>query len=140
MSDLQEGDGMPPGIVFAIVCGVGVVIFWGLGALSIVGFLGVSDVASAASLLACVFATGAGVIGVIGCRLRWVWVRWAALVQAVVIVAVMIPSWIQSPQSTGWIALFVAYAGLQFLPSSHRWYHPKPHVPGSPVPIPGVHS
>lgn len=122
----READEMPPAMVFAVVAGVGVVFVWGLGALLLVGFLGVSNAMSVGWLLACVGAAGAGVIGVIGCRRRWVWVRWAALVQALAFTAVFISSWLDAPQSTGFIAVFVAYAGPQFLPSSHRWYHPLP--------------
>lgn len=122
----SEIDGMPPAMVFTAVAGVCVVIVWGLGALLIVAFLGVANAMSAGSLLACVGAAGAGAIGVIGCRRRWKWVRWAALVQTVTFTAVSIPSWLDAPQSTGFIAVFMAYAGLQFLPSSHRWYHPRP--------------
>ncbi|MFJ4254599.1 hypothetical protein [Microbacterium sp. NPDC090003] len=108
----READEMPPAMVFAVVAGVGVVFVWGLGALLLVGFLGVSNAMSVGWLLACVGAAGAGVIGVIGCRRRWVWVRWAALVQALAFTAVFISSWLDAPQSTGFIAVFVAYAGL----------------------------
>lgn len=136
-ASLLASDEMPPGMVFAVVCGVGVVIVWGLGAV-LLGWI----VASAAAwggewLLACVFAAAVSVVGVIGCCRRWRWVRWAALLQAVVVTAVSIPSWLDAPLSAGLIALFVAYAGLQFLPSSHRWYHPTPHNFGDSPRHPG---
>lgn len=127
----HESDAMPPAMLFAIVAGVGVVIVWALGALLVIHLLGVTEVNLATSLIPCVFAAGANVIGVIGCRRRWVWVRWAALLQAVVVTAVAVPSWLDAPNSTGLIAVFVAYAGLQFAPSSHRWYHPKCSVASS---------
>lgn len=126
----QQKDEMPAAIQFALVAGVGVVIVWGLAALVTIGFLGVSNAMSAGSLLVCVSAAAAGVIGVIGCWRRWVWVRWAALVQAVAFTAASIPSWLDAPESAGVIAVFIAYGGLQFTPSSHRWYHPRPAEKG----------
>jgi len=115
---------MPAAVVFAVVCGVFWVIFWGLGALVVFSLGGAFGELSIAWGLVFFFVAGAGAIGVVGCARRWVWVRWAALVQAVVLTALWVPSWIEAPSSTGVIGLLIAHAGLQFLPSSHRWYHP----------------
>jgi hypothetical protein len=120
----RESEGMPTAMVFAVACGVFLVIFWGLGALVIFSFAGAVGELSIAWGSVIFFAAGAGAIGVVGCTRRWVWVRWAALVQAVAFTALSVPSWIEAPSSTGVIGLFIAYAALQFLPSSHRWYHP----------------
>jgi hypothetical protein len=90
----RAGGPMPGAMVFAVVCGVGVVILWAS----------------------------------------------AALVQAIAVSVVLFGLMGAAPFVPWAVGLFVAYAGLQFLPSSHRWYHPKPHVPGSPVPVPGVCS
>ncbi|MGN7966134.1 hypothetical protein ACTJKK_08670 [Microbacterium sp. 22179] len=130
----RDGEGMPPGMVFAVACGVLLAGFWGFAALVTFWLRGAFGELTMAWGAVFLLLAVAGAIGVVGCACRWVWVRWAALVQAVVFAALSIPSWIEAPQSTGLIGIFIAYAGLQFLPSSHRWYHPAPGPGSHPAP------
>ncbi|MCK2030595.1 hypothetical protein [Microbacterium galbinum] len=122
----RDGEGMPPGMVFAVVCGVLLAGFWGFGALVTFWFRGAfGDLTMAWGAVFFLLAV-AGAIGVLGCARRWVWVRWAALAQAIAVSVTLFGLMGVAPFVPWAAGLFIAYAGLQFLPSSHRWYHPRP--------------
>lgn len=116
---------MPASIILATVFAVGVVIFWCcVLVLLIAAFRTVED-APGVWTLASAFAAAMSVVGVVGCLRGWVWVRWAALVQTLVVGATLGFVMPLFPPALGVILILVIHAGLQFLPSSHRWYHPK---------------
>lgn len=117
---------IPAAMVLAIVFGIGVAIAWGLAALVLIWLVTGSGGWGVEWMFTCLFAVGAGVIGVIGCLRRWVWVRWAALAQAIAVSVTLFGLMGVAPFVPWAAGLFIAYAGLQFLPSSHRWYHPGP--------------
>lgn len=119
-------DEMPAAIVAAIICGALVAVLWAFAVLLLFGLVQGFGGSAAPWLLACVFAAGAGVAGTIGCARRWVWVRWAALLQSIVVTLALLASVSWMPFVPWVIGLFAVYAGLQFLPSAHRWYHPLP--------------
>lgn len=123
----RKPDEVPVAMVLAVVCGAGVAVLWGIAALVLFMLVrGFEGGGGAPWMLACVFATVMNFAGIIGCARRWGWVRWAALPQAVVVSVALVASVGWAPFVPWVIGLFVAYAGLQFLPSSHRWYHPVP--------------
>ena len=130
----QKSDEMPAAILLAIVCGVGVALLWAFASLMLIGLAQSYGSSGFPWLLACLFATGAGVVGIIGCARRWAWVRWAALLQVIVIAAALCTFVGWMPFVLWVIGLFAAYAGLQFLPSAHRWYHPAPGPGSHPAP------
>ncbi|UPL13705.1 hypothetical protein [Microbacterium galbinum] len=117
---------IPAAMVLAMVFGIGVAIAWGLAALVLIWLVTGSGGWGVEWMFTCLFAVVAGVIGVIGCLRRWVWVRWAALAQAIAVSVTLFGLMGVAPFVPWAVGLFIAYAGLQFLPSSHRWYHPLP--------------
>lgn len=122
----RERDPMPAAIMLATVFAVGVVIFWVCVTALLIAVFPTVEGAPGLWMLASAFAAAMNVVGVIGCLRRWVWVRWAALLQALVLgAALVIVMPLAPPSALGVIVILVIHTGLQFLPSSHRWYHPK---------------
>jgi len=121
----RERGPMPAAIMLASVFAVGVVIFWCCVTALLIAAFGTVPGAPGVWMLASAFAAAMSVVGVVGCLRGWVWVRWAALAQTLVVgttLGFVMPLF---PPALGVILILVIHAGLQFLPSSHRWYHPK---------------
>lgn len=122
----QTNDDLPAAMLLAIVCGVGVALLWVVAALMLIALVQGFGNSASPWLLGCLFGVAGGIAGVVGCARGWVWVRWAALLQALVVTVVLCTFVGWMPFVPWVVALFITYAGLQFLPSSHRWYHPVP--------------
>lgn len=124
----RERGPMPAAIILATVFAGGVVIFWCCVPALLMAAFGTVPGAPGVWMLASAFAAALGVVGAVGCVRRSVWVRWAALAQTLVVGATLGFVMPLFPPALGVIVILVIHAGLQFLPSSHRWYHPQATV------------
>ncbi|MFK0403279.1 hypothetical protein ACIQTT_13165 [Microbacterium sp. NPDC090225] len=121
----RERGPMPASIILATVFAVGVVIFWVCVTVLLIAAFRTVEGVPGVWTLASASAAVMSVVGVVGCVRRWRWVRWAALTQTLVVgtaLGFVLPLFLPV---LGVIVILVIHAGLQFLLSSHRWYHPK---------------